>query len=97
MKRIKIKKLMFRNFRGLRECDISFDNVTTVRGANGTGKSTLFNGFLWLLFGKDVQDRKDYEVRTHNADGTLLHEVECSVTGILEIDGQELTWKRESV
>lgn len=97
MKRIKIKKLMFRNFRGLRECDISFDNVTTVRGANGTGKSTLFNGFLWLLFGKDVQDRKDYEVRTHNADGSLLHEVECSVTGVLDIDGQELTLKRESV
>ena len=88
---------MFRNFKGLRDYEISFEDVTTVCGANGTGKSTLFNGFLWLLFGKDAQDRKDYEVRTHKADGTLLHEVECSVIGVLDIDGEELTIKRESV
>ena len=97
MKQIKLKKLIFRNFKGLRDFEIAFDDVTTVMGMNGTGKSTLFNGFLWLLFGKDVQDRKDYEIRTRNADNTLIHEVECSVTGVLEIDGQELTIKRESV
>lgn len=98
MKKVKLQKLVFRNFKGLQDYAITFDDVTTtVCGANGTGKSTLFNGFLWLLFGKDALDRKDYEVRTHNADGSLVHEVECSVTGVLDVDGEIITIKRESV
>lgn len=98
MKKVILKSLTLCNFKGEQARTTHFNaEVTKISGGNGLGKSRHFDAFMWLLFGKDVQDRKDYEVRTHNADGTLLHEVECSVTGVLDIDGQEITLKRESV
>lgn len=98
MKKVILKSLTLCNFKGEKARTTNFNaDVTTISGGNGLGKSRHFDAFMWLLFGKDVQDRKDYEVRTHNADGSLLHEVECSVMGVLEIDGQEVTLKRESV
>lgn len=98
MKKVILKSLTLCNFKGEQARTTHFNaDVTTISGGNGLGKSRHFDAFMWLLFGKDVHDRKDYEVRTHNADGTLLHEVECSVTGVLDIDGQEITLKRESV
>lgn len=98
MKKVVLKSLTLCNFKGEQARTTHFNaEVTKISGGNGLGKSRHFDAFMWLLFGKDVQDRKDYEVRTHNADGTLLHEVECSVTGVLDIDGQEITLKRESV
>ena len=98
MKKVILKSLTLCNFKGEQARTTHFNTeVTKISGGNGLGKSRHFDAFMWLLFGKDVQDRKDYEVRTHNADGTLLHEAECSVTGVLDIDGQELTLKRESV
>ena len=98
MKKVILKSLTLCNFKGEQSRTTHFNaDVTRISGGNGLGKSRHFDAFMWLLFGKDVQDRKDYEVRTHNADGSLLHEVECSVTGVLDIDGQVLTLKRESV
>lgn len=98
MKKVILKSLTLCNFKGEQARTTHFNaDVTRISGGNGLGKTRHFDAFMWLLFGKDVQDRKDYEVRTHNADGSLLHEVECSVTGVLDIDGQELTLKRESV
>lgn len=97
MKKVILKSLTLCNFKGEQSRTTHFNaDVTTISGANGIGKSRHFDAFMWLLFGKDVQDRKDYEVRTRNADGTLLHEAECSVTGVLDIDGREITLKRES-
>lgn len=98
MKKVILKSLTLTNFKGEQARTTNFNaDVTTISGANGLGKSRHFDAFMWLLFGKDVQDRKDYEVRTRLPDKSLLHEVECSVTAIIEIDGQVLTLKRESV
>lgn len=98
MKQVILKSLTLCNFKGAQALTTNFNvDVTTISGGNGLGKSRHFDAFIWCLFGKDAQDRKDYEVRTRNADGTLLHEVECSVTAIIEVDGEEITLKRESV
>ena len=98
MKKVILKSLTLCNFKGEQARTTHFNaDVTRISGGNGLGKSRHFDAFMWLLFGKDVQDRKDFEVRSRNADGTILHNAECSVTGVLDIDGQELTLKRESV
>lgn len=98
MKKVILKSLTLCNFKGEQARTTHFNaDVTRISGGNGLGKSRHFDAFMWLLFGKDVQDRKDFEVRSRNADGTVLHNTECSVTGVLDIDGQEITLKRESV
>lgn len=97
MKQVTLKSLTFVNFKGEKERTTVFNaDVTTISGDNGLGKSRHFDAFIWLLFGKDTLDRKDYEVRTR-IDGKVLHEVECSVSGVISVDGEEITLKRAFV
>ena len=59
MKKILLKSLSLVNFKGVRDFSITFnDGITTVCGDNGTGKTTLYDAYLWLLFGKDSTGRK---------------------------------------
>lgn len=42
MKRLVIERMNIRNFKGVRELDISFgEKVTRISGMNGTGKTTM--------------------------------------------------------
>ena len=94
MKRVTLKSLTLCNFKGEKERTTNFNpDVTTISGGNGLGKSRHFDAFIWLLFGKDSKDRKDYEIKTR-IDGQELHNVECFVTGVIEVDGEEITLKR---
>ena len=94
MKRVTLKSLTLCNFKGEKERTTNFNpDVTTISGGNGLGKSRHFDAFIWLLFGKDSKDRKDYEIKTR-IDGQELHNVECSVTGVIEVDGEEIILKR---
>lgn len=97
MKQVVLKSLTLCNFKGEKERTTNFNaDVTTITGGNGIGKSRHFDAFIWLLFGKDTQDRKDYEVKTR-INGQELHNVECSVSGVIVVDGQEITLKRAFV
>lgn len=94
MKEIKLKKIELHNFRGKAEQTIEFkDGFTTViSGRNGSGKSRIFNAFVWCLFGKDTLDRKDYNVKTC-VDGVEVKKTDVAVTVTLSVDGntKELT------
>ena len=97
MKQIILKSLTMRNWRGEKERTTNFniDAPTFILGANGLGKSRHFNAFCWLLFGKDSEDRKDFNVRSYDEHHNLFHRCECSVEATLIVDGEELTIKRE--
>jgi DNA repair exonuclease SbcCD ATPase subunit len=97
MKTITLKSITLRNFRGEKERTTSFnDEVTTIMGGNGLGKSRHFDAFCWLLFGKDVLERKDFNVRSL-VGGEPLHRVECSVAAELVVDGEVIALKRALV
>lgn len=97
MKQVILKSITLCNFKGEKERTTNFNaDVTTITGGNGMGKSRHFDAFIWLLFGKDTQDRKDYEVKTR-VNGEELHNVECSVSGVIVVDGEKITLKRAFV
>ena len=57
---IKLQSLYIHNFKGCRERKIDFsDSVTSISGANGTGKTTIYDAFLWLLFGTNSVGMSD--------------------------------------
>ncbi len=94
MKRITIEELHLRNFRGARDVRVSFtDGTNIVCGDNGTGKSTLMDAFLWLLFGKDAEERKDYEIKRLEA-GETLRRTDATVECRIDVDGQQNTLRR---
>lgn len=89
---MQIKTLTISNFKGCREAVIKFaDGVTRIYGANGTGKTTLFDAFYWMLWGKDSLDRtQSGTVSFYPFDpekqGEILHNVIVSVEAEIEID-----------
>jgi exonuclease SbcC len=59
-----LQSLSLLNFKGIRDLAITFDHITNIKGENATGKTSIFDAFTWLLFGKDSTDRKDFEIKT---------------------------------
>lgn len=92
---MKINSLTLRNFKGIKSFSVTPKGESiNIAGDNRTGKTTLVTAFPWLLWGKDIQDRKDYEIKTLDKDGKAIpkleHEVQCSI----DVDGTTHTLKR---
>lgn len=83
-----LKRLEFENFKGIRKFQIDFErNITFIYGENGAGKSSVYDGFCWLLFGKDSKGRHEFNVKTLDEKGLEIPEIEHRVNGYFEIDG----------
>lgn len=92
--KIKLNKLILKNFKGIKDREISFTDKTSISGANATGKSTIFDAYSWLLWGKDSFNRKDYEIKPYDENNNVIHNLESSVEGIFDIDGKETIFTR---
>ncbi len=90
----KILRMDLLNFKGVRKLSINFSDVTNIIGDNRTGKTTVFDAFTWLMFGKNSTDAKDFNIKTLDGDNKPLHKLEHSVTALLVVDGREITLKR---
>lgn len=96
MKNIKLKRLTLEDWRAQNRI-VDFTNKTIVRGANGAGKSTMMDAFLWLLTGTDSENRTNYDLYDNNKDFTPENAIPAVVEGIFDIDGVEHTFKRTAV
>lgn len=94
MKRIILKKLLIQNFKGCRERSIDFGNVTNIFGANASGKTTVLDAWMWLLFNKDSSGAEKFKVRPQDEDGKPVDNVEIAVEAVLDVDGTEITLRK---
>lgn len=94
MSTIILKKMILVNFKGVRNLTIDFDSNTNIFGNNGTGKTTIFDAFTWMLFGKDSTDRKDFEIKTLDENNQVIPKIEHEVSGEILVDGNLVTVKR---
>ena len=60
--KIELLKLSLQNFKGI-TLSVDLTHETTILGANGSGKTRLYDSFLWLLFGKDSSGRSEFELK----------------------------------
>lgn len=92
---IKLTKLTIGNFKGIKNLTINFQNhVTNIYGANETGKTSVYDAFLWCLFGKDSSDRADFNIRPLDKLNIPNNKIETEVEAGLDIDGLDVTLKR---
>lgn len=85
MKRIFLSSMSLTNFKGHKSLTVDFSDETNIFGNNATGKSSIFDGFLWCLFGKDQFERKDYEI-IPTVDGKRLDKVDSEVILVMTVD-----------
>ena len=94
MKQIKLLSMHIQNFKGCKDRKIEFGDKTRIFGANATGKTTVFDSFTWLLFGKDSLGSTDFDVRPLDADGKMINSIEISVEAKISVDSDEYELKK---
>lgn len=94
MKNIILKRISLSNFKGIKNLVLNFENISKICAANGVGKTTIFDAFTWLLFGKDSQDRKDFDIKPLDESGIPIQKVENEVEALLLCNGEEINLKR---
>lgn len=91
---ISILALTMRNFKGIRDLHIDFNKAeTNIDGDNGTGKTSIADAVYWVLFGKDSNDKKDFEIKTLDKQGIAIPRLDHEVTAVLDCDGIHYTFK----
>lgn len=91
-----LNKLTIKNFKGIKNLEVSFKSTTNIHGANGTGKTSIYDAFLWLLFGKDSSERKDFEVKPLAENGEPMHKVVTEVEASFYVNDDELLILRKT-
>ncbi|MEK4025829.1 AAA family ATPase [Sporosarcina sp. FSL W7-1283] len=94
MKNIKLINLTLKNFKGIKslELDAAGDDLK-VYGDNATGKTSIFDGFLWLLFNKDSNNRSDFSIKTLDG-GKEINNLEHEVSASFTVDGVPLSLRK---
>lgn len=61
---MRIKRLAIKNFKGISSLEITpAGSGMSIYGDNATGKTTVFDAFTWLLFGKDSLNSAQFEIK----------------------------------
>ena len=91
---MKINKLTIKNFKGLKSFEfVPAGGSVLVRGANGTGKTTLYDAINWLFFGKDSTDAEKFGIRPVGGDREAATEVSAELAG----DGRPVSIRKTLV
>lgn len=94
MKKVTINKLRLINFMGVSDFTIEPNGESLkIYGDNGSGKSTLAHGLNWILFDKNADNAKDFQIKPI-VDGIEQHMLDSTVELDLMIDGQPVQLKK---
>lgn len=89
-----LNHLKIENFKGVRFFEISpHGGNLEITGRNKLGKTTIYDAFLWLLFGKNSAGETKFTVKPTN----LPVETENSVEADFTVDGKPLTLEKTLV
>ncbi len=92
---ILIQDIHYRHFKGLKRFDLELAGADAdIYAENGIGKTTLKDGFLWLVTGKNADNKADFSVKTLRESGESVSGFEHEVGATLIIDGRQTTLKR---
>ncbi len=92
---MQVLNMKLSNFQGIKNLEIDFDGSNTnIYGDNGTGKTTVFNAFTWLLYGKDSTGIKGYTPKSYEGNEEA-HNLEHIASMDIKLDsGTILSFKK---
>ena len=93
---MRLLKLHLSNFKGAKDVTLDCNGGANmdVFGDNETGKTTLFDAYCWLLFGKDSRNQAEFAIKTLNADGEPVHNLTHTVEAEFRNGSSTITMKK---
>ena len=96
MRKIKIKSLRMSDWKAQNREVFFNDGITTISGKNGTGKSSVYKAFCWLLTGyTDPINVKNHELFDSSVELTQDTPI-AVVSAVFDIDGTEVKIERSA-
>lgn len=92
--KINIVEMSLINFKGQRNLKINFKDETNIYGDNAVGKTTIFDAFTWLVFGKDSEDRTDFNIKTLDNNSVVIPKIEHEVNAVITAGGETIKLRR---
>lgn len=94
--KMQLISLSLENFKCHEHLEIRFDGKdANIYGENAAGKSSIYDGLTWLLFGKDSHGKKDFDIKPLTLEGHVKdHAAITTVEAVLQVDDIERKLKR---
>ena len=88
---MKLLRAEFQNFRMLRDLELDFSskadrNLTVIRAANESGKTTILHGLQWALYGDEALPGKGEGFRLHPIDWDASEGKRVAITATVEFE-----------
>lgn len=94
MKQLKLSNLTLKNFKGIKHFKLQANGENArIFGDNATGKTSVFDAFVWLLFNKDSNNRSDFSIKTLYA-GKEINNLEHEVSASFLFDGRPMSLRK---
>ena len=86
--KLTLNKLTIRNFKGFKSYELEANGEDiNIFGDNATGKTSLYDAFLWCLFGKNSADQATFDWKPLDRLGNEINHLETEVIAEIEVDG----------
>ncbi len=92
---MKLNSLIIKDFKGIENLEINFNGKNfNVYGENGTGKTTIYDAWLWLWSGKDNDNQTKFPIKPIKNE-KVIHNLLTSVEANIDFDENEYLFKKE--
>lgn len=90
-----IKSLSLSNFKGIKSLAIDFSpKETSIFGTNGTGKTSIFDAYCWVLYGKNSNDEHEFNIKPFDSQNEPIHKLESCVELIYLINDNQVKFRK---
>lgn len=84
--KIEIKSMTLQNFKMVRSQQIEFGHNMLISGGNKVGKTTIYDAYLWCIFG--ATSKQNAIVQPLDVNNNIIHKLETSVTVVLNYNDE---------
>lgn len=95
MKEVFLRNITIDNFKGINHFEVDIECLLTqIRGNNGTGKTSVYDAYLWLLTGKDSKGSESFKVQPVDQNNETIPKLTTTVSCRFSVDGVDIVFKR---